>query len=141
MRWVRLAKAVAAIGLAIWAQGEAAGAQSGKLRAAAPATESAEALNTEAIRLYQAGHYAEAVPLAQRALALREKALGPDHPEVGTALNNLALLYQSQGRYAEAEPLYRRSLTLYEKALGPDHASVGTALNNLAELYRIQGRY
>ena len=31
----------------------------------------------------------------------REKALGPDHPNVGTALNNLALLYDHQGRYAE----------------------------------------
>ena len=70
-----------------------------------------------------------------------EKALGPDHPDVGTSLNKLAALYRSQGRYAEAEPLYKRSLAILEKALGPDHPEVGVSLDNLATLYRSQGRY
>jgi hypothetical protein len=34
--------------------------------------------------------YADAIPLAQRALAIREKALGPDHPDVATAMMSLA---------------------------------------------------
>ena len=87
------------------------------------------------------GRYAEAEPLYKRALAIREKALGPDHPDVGTSLNNLAGLYRAQGRYAEAEPLYKRGLAITEKALGPDHPDVGTSLNNLAVLYQRQGRY
>ena len=78
---------------------------------------------------------------SRRSLAIREKALGLEHPDVGTSLNNLARLYQSQGRYAEAEPLFRRSLAIREKALGPEHPDVGTALNNLAVLYYSQGRY
>ena len=60
------------------------------------------------LQLYNQGRFSEALPLAQRALGMREKALGPDHPEVATGLNNLALLYQAQGRYADAEPLYKR---------------------------------
>ena len=92
--------------------------------------------------LYRAqGRYAEAEPLYKRSLAIREKALGPDHPDVGDSLNNLAELYRAQGRYAEAEPLYKRSLAIAEKALGPDHPDVGAALNNLAALYEAQGRY
>ena len=87
------------------------------------------------------GRYGEAEPLFQRSLAIYEKALGPDHPEVATALNNLAVLYEDQGRYGEAEPLYQRSLAIAKKALGPDHPDVATALNNLAELYKSQGRY
>jgi tetratricopeptide (TPR) repeat protein len=83
----------------------------------------------------------EAEPLLQRALAVREKALGPDHPDVAVALNDLALLYERQGRYADAEPLYKRALAINEKGLGPDHPVVATYLNNLAELYRAQGRY
>ena len=31
-----------------------------------------------------------ALPLYERALAISEKALGPDHPHVATSLNNLA---------------------------------------------------
>ena len=106
----------------------------------AQTTADADKLNTEVIRLYQAGRSAEAIPIAQQALSIREKALGPEHPDVGTALNNLAGLYQAQGRYAEAEPLSKRSLSLREKALGPDHPSVGQSLNNLAGLYENQGR-
>ena len=70
-----------------------------------------------------------------------QKALGLDHPNVGTVLNNLAALYNSQGRFADAEPLYKRALSSYKKALGLDHPKVGTALSNLAEFYRGQGRF
>ena len=63
--------------------------------------------------LYQTqGRYAEAEPLYKRALAIREKALGPDHPTVATSSNNLAHSYDAQGRYAEAEPLYKRALAI-----------------------------
>jgi tetratricopeptide (TPR) repeat protein len=87
------------------------------------------------------GFYAEAGPYYDRALAIQEKALGAEHPEVATTLNNLAGLYHAQGKYAEAEPLYRRDLAISEKALGPEHPSVATTLNNLAGLYRSQGEY
>ena len=101
----------------------------------------ADDLNKGVIELYRAGKFAQAVPLAQQVLAIREKALGPEHPDVALALNNLAGLYDDQGRYAEAEPLYKRALAIYEKALGPDHPDVAQALNNLALLHRHQGRY
>jgi hypothetical protein len=39
----------------------------------------------------------EAEPLLRRALAIREKALGPDNPNVGNSLLNIAELYQEQG--------------------------------------------
>jgi CHAT domain-containing protein/Flp pilus assembly protein TadD len=113
------------------------------LFAAAPhaQTDDAEVLNKKVVELYRAGKYAEAIPLAQRALAIREKALGPDHPDVATSLNSVALLYDNLGRDADAEPLYKRALAIREKALGPDHPDVAQSLNNLAELYGAQGRY
>ena len=91
--------------------------------------------NLAALYRYQ-GRYADAEPLYKRSLAIREKALGPEHPDVAYSLNNLAALYELQGRYAEAEPLYKRSLAIREKALGPDHPDVAVSLNNLAGLYR-----
>ena len=98
-------------------------------------------LNRQAIKLYREGKYAEAIPLAKRALAIREKALGPNHPAVATILNNLANLYDAQGNYAESKPFHQRALTIREKALGPDHPDVANSLNNLAVLYRNQGNY
>ena len=101
----------------------------------------ADALSAQVIKLYGEGKYAEAIPIAEKALAISEKALGPEHPSVATGLNNLALLYQAQGRYSDAEPLSKRSLAISEKALGPEHPTVATGLNNLAGLYESQGRY
>ena len=43
------------------------------------------------------GAYDQALPLYQRALTIREKALGPEHPNTATRLNNLALLYEVLG--------------------------------------------
>ncbi len=45
--------------------------------------------------------FAEAEPLYKRALAIWEKAPGPDHPDVATSLNNLAAHYHDQGKYVD----------------------------------------
>ena len=87
------------------------------------------------------GLYAKAEPFLQRALAIREKVLGPEHPDTANSLNNLAGLNYSQGLYAKAEPLYQRALSIREKALGPEHPDTANSLNNLAELHNVQGLY
>ena len=101
----------------------------------------AEYLNAEGIAWKNAGRYAEAQLPLEHALILREKVLGPEHPDVAQSLNNLAELYRVQGRYADAEPHYQRALTIFEKVLGPEHPDVATSFNNLAGLYHTQGRY
>src|SRR5262249_5781041 len=51
-------------------------------------------------------------PLYKRALAIRENALGPDHPDVGVSISNLANLYFSQGDWARAADNWRRSTSM-----------------------------
>jgi tetratricopeptide (TPR) repeat protein len=99
----------------------------------------ATALNTLTLAYANEGRNDEAEPLYKRALAIREKAVGPDHPDV--AMSNLALLYSNEGRYAEAELLFKRALTISEKTLGAGHPFVVDTLNDLADLYSKQGRY
>jgi tetratricopeptide (TPR) repeat protein len=84
--------------------------------------------------------YAQAAPHYERALRIREQALGPDHPDVATSLNNLALLYRAQGRYEQAAPLLKRALAIRERALGPDHPDVAASLENCVLLLRTVGR-
>ena len=106
----------------------------------APArADEANDLNNRAVELSKAGRYSEAIPLADRAVALREKALGPNHPQVAPLLNNLAamlnnqaLVYHAQGRYAEAVPLLQRALAIQEKVLAREHPDLATTLNNYA---------
>jgi CHAT domain-containing protein/tetratricopeptide (TPR) repeat protein len=98
-------------------------------------------LSNQVDQLARAGKYAEATPIAKRALDVAERQFGPDHAEVSTALNNLAFVYSAQGRYREAEPLYQRAVAIAEKALGPDHPDFARDLGNLAELYGALGRF
>ena len=98
-------------------------------------------LNQEVAQLYNQGRYQEATPLAKQALAINEKASGPDHPSVAASLGNLALVYRNLGDYAKAEPLFKRSLSINEKAFGPDHPSVAISLGNLGVLYNDMGDY
>jgi tetratricopeptide (TPR) repeat protein len=99
----------------------------------------ADSLSWQVVDLYQAGKYQEAIPIARQALAIREKTLGPEHPETAQGLNNLARLYEAIGDQAKAEPLYRRTLAIREKALGPEHPDTAISLNNLAGLYEAMG--
>ncbi len=101
----------------------------------------ADELDQRINELYRAGRFAEAIPLAQEVLAIREKTAGAAGPGVALALDRLAKVYVKQDRYAEAEPLYRRALAIYEQALGPDNRDVATVLGDLAEAYDSQGRH
>jgi DNA-binding winged helix-turn-helix (wHTH) protein/tetratricopeptide (TPR) repeat protein len=82
--------------------------------------------------------YSVARPLLERALAIREKVLGPKHPVTAKALNNLAYLLQAQGDLWAARPLCERALAIREKVLGPEHPDTALSLNNLALLLRDQ---
>jgi tetratricopeptide (TPR) repeat protein/putative methionine-R-sulfoxide reductase with GAF domain/CheY-like chemotaxis protein len=104
-------------------------------------TEGARLLNRASFYLSERGRYTEVEPLCGRALAIWEKALGPEDPELAQSLNILAELYRVQGQYAKAEPLYKRALSIREKALGPEDPELAWSLNNLALLYYNQGQY
>jgi Tfp pilus assembly protein PilF len=107
----------------------------------AVSTECAELLNRAGEYLCSRAAYSNARPLFERALAIREKALGPEHPDTTTSLNNLAVLLQDQGDPARARPLYERTLAIRERALGPEHPDTGMTLNNLAHLLQDQGDF
>lgn len=97
-------------------------------------------LDSRVIELHTAGRYAEATPLAERALKISEKVLGPEHPDLASAFNTLAEMYRIQGDNVRAVPLFRRALAIREKVL-PEQAVVAATLVSLALLYRDQGDY
>lgn len=101
----------------------------------------AATLNNLAVLYGKRGKYKEAEPLCKRALEIREKVLGKDHPDVAKQLNNLALLCQNQGKYEEVEYYYQRALDIYQTKLGPDDPNVAKTKNNLASCYLKQGKF
>jgi len=75
-------------------------------RMRAPDLEIAQVLSGLGITLVKLGRFTEAEPLYDRARSIREKSLGPNHPEVAATLNNIAELFASQERFVEAAKLY-----------------------------------
>ena len=92
-------------------------------------------LNRQVLQLYQQGKYQEAIPLAEKVLAITKGRLGPEHPNIATSLRNLAFLYASTGDYARAEPFFEEALQIRQKALGPEHPDTVESLDNLARVY------
>jgi hypothetical protein len=78
--------------------------------------------------------------LIERALAINEQQLGPEHPETARSLNNLAELYRAQGKLEQAEPLYVRTLAINEQQLGSLHPNTQITRVNYASLMRAMGR-
>ena len=67
------------------------------------------------------GKLDEAVAPIERAIAIYEKSLGPDHPHVATGLNNLARLLHGQGKSKDALALMERVLRIRLAVYGPSH--------------------
>lgn len=72
----------------------------------------------------------------ERSLEMRERVLGPDHPDCAQSLNNLAALYNEKKQYDKAEELYERALDIRKRALSPDHPSLAYTVKHLAVLYK-----
>ena len=82
------------------------------------------------------GERAEARRLKERALAIREEAMGPEHPEVATSLNSLAMLLDDLGERTEARRLLERAVAIGEKALEPGHPATQEYASNLQHILR-----
>ncbi len=75
----------------------------------------AGSLNNLAELYRDQGKYAEAEPLYRRSLAIRETALGSEHPDVATTLESYAVLLRETGRTAEADGLEERARAIRAK--------------------------
>lgn len=77
--------------------------------------------NNFAAVLREFGSLREAEPLDRRALAWRDKALGPAHDSTLASAKNLALDLIGLGRIPEAMGLYGRVVATLERTRGRDH--------------------
>jgi len=87
------------------------------------------AANNLAFVLATHGQYKRAEHLAREAVALKERALGTDHPDVAISLNLLADVLNEEGRPAEALPVARRAVEIFSKNGDPESDLLGSAQN------------
>jgi tetratricopeptide (TPR) repeat protein len=102
-----------------------------------------------------------AIALLRQALALKEKAFKPNHPQIANTLVNLAVTLPQEGfgkpgltdaalptaalpnpaPSDESEQLLRRALLIYESAFGPEHRAVFSTSFHLATCLHKKGRF
>src|SRR6266704_2298319 len=91
-------------------------------------------LNAKVIELYAEQKYDEALPLARRALELREAELGANHQDLIPLLLNLGELYRAKQKLSDARSYYQRALQICESVFGVDDLRVAKVVDKLAYL-------
>jgi eukaryotic-like serine/threonine-protein kinase len=86
------------------------------------------------------GEWEASLGMQQQGLVLKEKALGPDHPDVGISEGNLSVVLTALGRNQEALEHVDRSIEILENGLGAGHPDLATQLNNRGEILNALGR-
>lgn len=91
------------------------------------------------------GQYEKALPLYEKALAIRlylfGSRAGSMHVDIAQSYNSLGCLYLDMCRYKEAEEYLLIAIEQREKLLGVNHQDVAMSLTNLGGLYVSQCRY
>ncbi|MCU0255854.1 MAG: serine/threonine-protein kinase [Vicinamibacterales bacterium] len=82
----------------------------------------------------------ESARVAQPAIPVLERHLGPSSEEMGDAYDLLGSLRYQQGDYAEAERLRTQARDVYRRSLGERSRKVADIDNNLSVFYAERGR-
>ena len=86
------------------------------------------------------GKAKDAISLYKRALAAREQALGPDHPDTLNARASLAAAYDDAGRIGDALREYQQACAGCERTFGLDHSLTLSRRAGLALSYYAAGQ-
>jgi tetratricopeptide (TPR) repeat protein len=90
---------------------------------------------------FDLGVYPEAQRQFERALELRRRVLGQDHPDTLATMNDLADAYRVQSAFAQAETLLTKVLETQRRVLGEENRDSLTSMNGLATVYLDQAKY
>lgn len=106
----------------------------------AAASDDAVKLTMEASRLFTAGKYKEAVPVAMRVVEISTKEKGADHIDTGQALRNLGFIQQAAGDKKAAEKSTEQALEIFSgsRALTDAQISEKASMLEMLGVYRYE---
>lgn len=110
------------------------------LNAAAETPEKAECYENLGLYYWNTGNNELALEYQNRALDLKKKIFGENHPEVAASYNNIGLIYGVE--YPDqAQKFYRNALAIYKETYGESHPKIANTYNNLAIIFQSQQKY
>jgi hypothetical protein len=90
-------------------------------------------MNNLASTYRKQGRLKEAEELEAKALEIRQRVLGEEHPGTLAGMNNLAVTFKEQGRDKEAMALMEDCTRMRIRVLGPDHPHTTSSQDALNE--------
>jgi len=100
----------------------------------------ARLLETVATTYYALGMARRGVLVQTKALDIRRRIDGADHPDTLKSMNDLGVLLHSQGRWSDAESIHRETVERRRRVLGDNHPHTVLSLGNLALALHSLGR-
>lgn len=97
-------------------------------------------LTKSVAKLYKEAKFDEALPLAKRALEIRERLLRPTDQRVSMSLGYLGDIYMAKRDFGSAKKAFERLLLLQEERLGPTDVNLAFTLHRLALLSYRDGK-
>jgi DGQHR domain-containing protein len=97
--------------------------------------------NDIAIMYASQGKFVEALRLLEKALLVRERVMGLNHPDTAMTYNHIALVYSSLGEYKKALEWNEKALAIRERVLSPGHPDTAMTYSNIASVYSELGEY
>lgn len=89
---------------------------------------------------YGLGQWGLAERQYQEALSIRQRTLGPEHPQTLAATRHWAMSLRAMGRTDEAESALRQVLGVCEQTLAPYHPDTLATMRHLAGVLAAQGK-
>ncbi|CAF1503976.1 unnamed protein product [Adineta ricciae] len=90
---------------------------------------------------YNQGQYKEAIKYYETSLAINDRDLSPNHPDLALSYNNIGMVYSSMGDYSKASEYYEKALDIREQSIPSNHPDVASTYNNIGAVYSSMGEY
>jgi tetratricopeptide (TPR) repeat protein len=90
---------------------------------------------------YQEGEYQEAIRFYEKALAIDQQSLPPNHPDLAISYNNIGMVYDNMGEYSKGLSSYEKALAIRQQSLPPNHPDLATSYNNIGIVYNNMDDY
>jgi tetratricopeptide (TPR) repeat protein/transcriptional regulator with XRE-family HTH domain len=85
--------------------------------------------------------YSAAQRCYEQALAIQQRILGHEHPDIARSLNSLGHIFCEQGEFVMAQRCHEQALAIQQRVLGHEHPDIAHSLNNLGRVLWEQGEF
>lgn len=97
--------------------------------------------NNIGIAFYSLGEYSQALDYYTKALEIRKKKLGINHPDTANSYNRIGMVYNSLGNIEKTIEYYFKAMEIRENVLGKEHPDTAGSYNNVGNMCYQQGQY